>query len=465
MEDNFKPSFKFRLKKFFSRNLSWFQSIIIVFILLFLAYNLILHNYSQFLVEKILSEEEIFELDKKIQLMQAKEKLALMVDYKPASPRFVNTFGDSFTSLSHIDRQKTDMYWDGQVGAFLFPPEISLEKLEECVDKPCGLGIQDEKWQSFCNSQGCLERIDNTLIYGSLPLALPSEIDNGDLLSLDISALGSDFYLGAILKTEDEKVSKLSVYRFDGQNYFSILKDKTVSSERRLGRIALGGNPDDYFLAYTGYYGSLWRIKDGEVIDISQFFPLRVTTRDFYPQIYHSSYSRSFYLCNSSPGNPALIKFWYDQEGEMIGSADLRQLLFDTAARRLICDFGEKNSDLNVHALISGIWQKWSLTDNGFAQDRIRQVISRNLNKREFPVKAAFASAYTVSPDVDIEAYQLFFSNNQADYSPALFNKWLLFDSPGEEFYWRMIFKSSQDKYYSPWLSDFRTLHFETIEE
>jgi hypothetical protein len=459
-----------KIAKIFRSKISAFQATIIISLLFFIAYYLILNTYSQFMVEKILTDEELFQLDKKIQLIKASEKLPTIGPYEPASPKYIRTFGDIFSSLSHINRQLTDMYWDGQVGAFLLPPKLSLKVVENCDNQACNYNIHDRKWQGFCNQEACLERVDNNLFYDNLPLNLPQEFENENILSLDIGGVGGDFFLGFVLGQEFDE--KLWVYRFDGNNFEAIIDDSSagleeLSADRKGGRVAFGGINDDYLIAYTGYFSKILRIKGEEIEDLSEFLPLRLTSRGHYPQIVYSPSSYSYYICNTDLKNPSLVKIWFDKDKNIIGSVDLRQMMFGTKARRLICDYGDKSSHLNLYVLNNNdLWQKWEFVDQGFDQEIVRQVISRNIQRDDLLVKGVFASSYNVNSEKSSdEAYQLFFSNNEEDYLPAVPGRWFELETEGSQLFWRIIFKTANHPYYSPWFSHFSSLNYEFIPE
>lgn len=456
-----------RMGRVFKSKVSAFQAIIILSLIIFIAYYVVLNLYSEFMVERILSEEELFQLDKKIQLMMAVEKLPTIAPYDPKSFLHVRSFGDIFSSLSHINRQLTDMYWDGQVGAFLLPPQLSLKKVNTCDSEACGKSVFDRKWQGLCNQDACLERVDNNLFYANLPLNLPKELEAENILSIDLGGIGKDFYLAFVIGEEFDE--KFWVYRFDGENFYPIINNdnsdlNTLEGDRKGGRIAIGGVVDDYLIVYAGYFAKVLRVKDGNIEDISEFLPLRLTSRGHYPQIIYSPSSYSFYVCNTDLRNPSLVKIWHDKEKNIIGSADLRQILFSTSPRRLICDYGNEKAHLNLYVLNGETWEQYEFLDEGFDQSIVRQVISRDINNDKELVKGVYASSFNIHSEKTAEdTYQLFFSNNGEDYLPAVYNRWFLLETEGNKLVWRIIFKTADHPYYSPWFSDFKNLRYEFI--
>jgi len=445
-----------------------FQIIIIGIIILFTAYFVILNLHSRRMINEILSEEEIFQLDKIVELEEAAEKLSL-IPYQPVSPRLIRTFGDSFTSLSYIDRELTDMYWDSQVSAFVFPPRLSMKKTEDCGRESCGWPIQDSAWQGFCSEEACLERFDNNLFFANLPLSLPPEVDRDKIISLDIGGIGNDFLIGLVLGKEFDE--EIWVYRFDGQKFYPLINNQTefiwrLDSDRRGGRLGFGGQINNFFIVYGGYFGQIIHFNKDEFKDISVFFPLRLTTRGYYPMIQRSHRAHAFYVCNSNLNNISLIKFWHDKEGEIIGSVDLQSIaLRNISAQRLLCLPGEDESDLTLLLQTQAGWQKWSLIDSGFNYQIIRQVMSNNVNASKQEIAGMMAADIDIrSPREPSETYQLFFANNSGEFLPAITGRWFALPTSGEELYWRIIFKTGDSPFYSPWFNSFNVLNYEIKE-
>ncbi len=453
----------FRKKK--RKKIRTSQKIIIGIFLLFVFFIVFLYFHTQITVERILSEEQLFQQDKVVKLETAKDKIS-QDDYQPISYRFVRTFGDSFTGLATIDRDLTDMYWDSTVSAFLFPPRISMQKLEDCGENACGYFIQDESWQGFCSGPNCLENDNNQLIYNKENLNLPKEINEEKLISISLGAVGSDWYLGFILGNNIDE--KALIYRFDGEKYHFLL-EFNIRTGRINGNLSFGGTRNDLYIIYGGYFGQIKRLKnESEIIDLDDFFNLRFTTSGFFPKIQNSARSQAVYVCNTNLNRTNILKLWKDREGEVIGAVDLRNLaFFDISVQRLDCLPGDETFDLKILIKTREGWQKWGMIDNGFNNKIIRQVVSRDINASNRQVRAAIINSYSINSEKHWkDTFQLFFSADNENFTPVLPGNWYKIQPPGDNLYWRVIFRNDmENQYYSPWLNNFSVINYEIVEE
>ncbi len=469
LDDKKDSKFKFNRKR---QGIRTSQKLIIAIFFVFICFLFFLYFHSQKVIENILNEEQSFQEDKIFELNTARDRVS-QTNYEPSSPRLIRTFGDSFTGLSAINRDLSDMYWDPVVSAFLFPPRLSLQKLEDCSEKACGYYIHNEKWQGFCNQDSCLENNNNQLFLDNEMLALPAEINQDKLVSISLGGVDSDWYIAFILG-DNNKDEEVFIYRFDGKNFFPLINNETeldfiINQGPMNGSISFGGKRNDLYMVYGGYYGKIYRlINQSELIDLSIFFSLRFTTSGFYPKIQVSETAQAIYVCNTKNNRINILKLWQDREGHVIGAVDLRHLaLSDIPARQIDCLPGDNNFDLKL--LIEGrdSWQIWGVVDSGFNNKIIRQVISSNINSTNREVRGAIISSYLINSEKPWpDTFQFYFSSNGEDYTPVLPGKWYELEEKGNSFYWRVIFRNDMNNpYYSPWLNNLSVINYEIAEE
>jgi len=448
------------------------QKIIIGVFLLFVFFLVFLYFHSQKVTEETLSEEQVFQKEKREELDTAKERIS-QDNYEPSSSRLIRTFGDSFTSLSAINRDLTDMYWDSQVSAFLFPPEISMKKIKDCSQSACGYHIQDEDWQEFCNHQSCIERRGKDLFLDGKDLQLPEEINQDRLISISLGGVGDGWYFGFIFGDNNQDQNAW-IYRFDGQDFYPLINNQTeldfnIRESTSNGYLSFGGKRDDLYIVYGGYFGQIKRLKhEKQLIDLSEFFSLRFTSNGFFPKIQTSPKSQSTYICNTRNNRVNILKLWQDREGQEIGAVDLRTLaISDLGPQRIDCLPGDENFDLKILVNTRAGWQKWGLIDDGFDNKIIRQVVSKDINATNREVRAAIVNSYLINSEKPWDdTFQLFFSSEKEDFTPVLPGNWYEINSPGKNLYWRVIFKNDMDNpYYSPWLDNFSVINYEIAEE
>ncbi len=465
----------------FNQKIKYFQFFIIFCLLVFIAYLLFLY----FLPQKELVEEEILEKEVISEIVSPKEEINKEVDeeieeeedvytdaesYSPFSSLLIRTFGDSFTSLVNVNRELTDMHWDYQVSALLFPPLIDMQKIETCSTKACGHFIADENWQSFCRDDVCLERVELELFYNKEKLERPEELNDKNILNVSIGGLGEFWYIAYILGQEEDE--EAWIYRFDGNSFHSLISESTdldfrLKGGRINGQVVFGGHPNDLLIVYGGYHGQILRLQNEEtIIDLSKFFPLRLTGRGYLPIIQSSSKPRSFYICNSSPNRATLLKLWQDEKGKIIGSTNLERMAFSQMpVRRLVCLPGQDGIDLILLLQVDNTWERWLLTDKGFDNQTSRQVTSNNINRTSSLVRAAIVKSWTINSSKEAEdTYQLYFYGDNKELSLASPGTWFKLPELTNNLYWKIVFKTSDDPYYSPWFSDFNVINYEIDE-
>ncbi len=469
LDDKKGGKFKFKRKR---QKVKTSQKIIIAIFLLFTFFLVFLYLHTEKLVETILSEEQLFQQDKIIELDTARDRVS-KENYEPVSARLIRTFGDSFTGLSAINRDLSDMYWDQTVSAFLFPPRLSMKKLEDCSEEACGYYIQDENWQGFCNQDSCLENNNNQLFLDNELLELPPEINQDNLITISLGGVASDWYL-AFIMGENSQDSEAFIYRFDGKNYYPLITNTTdlefkITQSNRNGNISFGGTRNDLYIVYGGYYGKIIRlINEKELIDLSNFFSLRFTTNGFFPKIQTSSKSQAIYICNTKHNRVNILKLWQDRSGEVIGAVDLNRLALDgLSARRIDCLPGNDYFDLQILVETRDSWQLWGMIDSGFNNQIIRQVISTDINSTNRNVVAAIVSSYSINSEKPWEdTFQLFFSSDGENFTPVLPGEWYRIEEVGDSLYWRVIFRNDMNNpYYSPWLNNLSVINYEIAEE
>ena len=479
MSENFSKNMRiFGIKKgeestnFKNKKFKKLRVIILLLILIFVIFIFFLYFHSQFVIEKILSEEQIFYQDKITQLNTAKERIS-KEDYYPISPRLVRTFGDNFTGLSYINRGLSDMYWERQVSAFLFPPRLSVQKIKDCQKHACGYYIQEESWQGFCNQNNCLEKDGKQLIYNGDNLNLPEEVDKNELVSISLGGIGGNWYVGFILGKNDQD-KDVWVYRFDGKKYIPIINNNSdisfpVRGGRLNGYLSFGGSQEDLYIVYGGYFGQIKRLKNEEkLIDLTEFFSLRFTNHGFFSKIQTSEEAQAIYICNTKSNRVNILKLWKSKDDEVIGSVDLKNLILkEIPAIRIDCLPGNDKYDLRVLVKTKDSWQKIGVIDRGFNNEIIRQVASSDINSSNAKIKSVIIKDYAINSEKPIEdSFQLFFSTNGEDYTPVLTRDWYKIEPPGESLYWRIIFRNDKNnQYYSPWLKNLSVINYEIIEK
>ncbi|MFP4515138.1 MAG: hypothetical protein ACLFNO_04000 [Parcubacteria group bacterium] len=439
----------------------------------------------------VLSEDDIHlnlpENEEEQDEKEQDEEVETAEDLEDFSDAFINSFGDNFSSDVYLNLEKTNMYLDDVSTALTFKPLYNFSKLGSCsgdgisCDFKKNIKILDYGMEACTrNGNDCLKVINEELYYNGRAVTLPNEIRSQDIISLTVGALDTKLLLGAVLANGEDEDGL--VYFFNGSTFENIIaKDSkyTIASkyQRQGGRIGFGGSDDNFLIIYSGYNGQVFQVRNGEIIDITNMFGLRVMNKGFMPQIIKSGsgVNSTWYVCSLDKENPKLIKLWQNGSKYIQGSLDLTYKIFTTSAlydnfnhcylsnnddRKLYLTFNNKNS-LDI----------WQFQDNGFDNSHDYSAISSDIiNKEGLVAKNAIIKEIDLSVrektyTSNIEDYgALYLSTNNINWQKVTVNEFLYFEENTSDLYWRLDLKKG-DQYFSPWFDSISPLNYLSFEK
>ena len=385
----------------------------------------------------------------------------------------LSSFGDSFSGMAYINQAETDMFWDESITAFVFPPLYEIHEQGACSAPDCGLSRSATDPISICLSAGCLRKTEDLkLFFNDRELQLPPAIRNEELSSITLFALRNSWLIGLV--SGPVTAERGWVYRFDGLSFSPLITDDTSLQitprfQRGGGRIAFGGDDDDFLVLYAGYDGRAFRFRGSNQEDISKFFGLRVTDGGFWPQILKIGDKQDaiFYICSLTENKPKVIKIWSKDDLNSGGALDFSSLFFRGKLNpdSILCGLSDSASkSLMIAANSQGFYSLWLVRDLGFDNSRSRQVISTNLNHRaSSSVKAAVIAETGVESLGSARGGGVSFSmaNSAGNFENTPPFLWHAFESEGKELYWR--FEAEPDPTnpdYSPWFDNINRLDY-----
>lgn len=398
----------------------------------------------------------------------------------------LNSFGDHFSSLVYIDKEKTTMKWDENVTAFTFPPLYSFEKIKLDANSSATNSIDNfvEPKEIGLN----FKMSNNKLYYHGQKINLPSELKTENILDINISLIGDRYLVGVVTGYDYDK--RGWVYFFDpaSLNFLPLITSTTTEKiepkyERLGGTISFGGTTDNFLIVYGGYDGHIFYYYKGTLSDVSRFFGLRVSAGGFKPKIISRTNSRGplFYICSETEGKAKFIKLWSEHPGELAGSLDLSPLIF-TGNLNATSVFCENKKDGNNNILMNikkpdGTSEIWRFVDRGFDNSRDREVVSLDLGQgRGQKITRVIISDLNIfNTGMSLENIlnsraKIFFANsfvpknNLIDWQAGKPYTWFEFNFPTESLFWRMTFQAESDSAdYSPWFDHINQLNYLTI--
>ncbi len=414
---------------------------------------------------------------------------------KPAPSSVWKSFGDNFSSAVYLDLDRTDMYLDDVTTSLVFPPLYSWQKKEDCLNSDCGLTLntrgktrqgtrQDTKQGNFLLEK---EEIDYRADLQKLPKPWPASVRNKNIISASLYNLGGkQDNLGttqiASFVVAEGKEERGFVYFLVNGKYEALISDKTEAQiltkyGRGDGYIAIGGEENNFLIFYIGYEIHAFHFFNNELIDISDFFGLRVADDGFYPYIIKQGEGTEsvWYILSLEKEQPHLVKLWQNGTNYIKGSLDLsfqlNRYLENSGSEPIFIRPGANKGELEfILKSIEGNSSLWTFFDEGFDNSKARQAVSINLNKKKLTiVKAEIKSLEVSIDDTDgDENINHFFNNNFKIYLGDSLDNFLpvnsgttvKFSGEKKEFYWKAEFKNSNKNDYSPWFNHINDLQY-----
>lgn len=384
------------------------------------------------------------------------------------------SFGDGFTSLAWIDREKTDLTFDAVATAFYFPPKVFYQKVKDCLSaSECP--IVEE--QLACRDDKCLSTRDGKLFLNKKSIAWPSE--EFSRARITISVLEKKWLVGAIIgDTQDEKIM---VYSFDEKKFTPLLGVNEVIKPHytnKKGFLSFGGIDNDFLVLYLGYDGLAFHFKDGQRQDISSFFDIRVADEGFSAKILRVADGSEvfWYLTSNTEWKQKFIKLWQNNTDSIEGLADFSKQFFgEWMPKKVALSYSGNNGQGRIFKLFLDYGPdyplaQWSVTDNGFDNSTDRKIVSSNLAAASARM-VSFAKATNVGLNLGFGQKKILedwggkaifqFSNNNRDWLEVNNGEEIIFDDQeGGFLYWRATLKKSENKEYSPFFYNFNNLEY-----
>jgi len=389
----------------------------------------------------------------------------------------LSSISDIFSGLTNIDKSATDMFWDYNMTAFVFPPVYELNKQSNCSTPDCGLSRAMTDVQSSCLDGGCLSKLsDDKLSFGGKDLQLPPVFKDKKIKNINIFSLDNQWLIGIVTGSNIDEQGW--VYCFDGLSFSPLISNETEYQmkpryQRGNGEIFFGGDAQDFLVLYAGYDAVAYRFRERKIEDVSKYFGLRVSDGGFKAQILKIGEGQSsiYYVCSLDKYKAKIVKIWSKDALNSGGAFDF-STIFSAASfkpQSILCGVSDaQEKKLLISAKIGNSYELWNFQDKGFDNSGSRQITSVNLKSNSQKlVKAAVISSLGIEsksgcPGSSVGVYLANEKENFNNVNPYL---WHGFSKLAPELYWRFVFQPEEDSFYSPWFSDVGRLSYLSPEE
>lgn len=379
------------------------------------------------------------------------------------SPVYWYSFGDNFSSNAYLNTEQTNMYLDDTVSALMFPLKYEFE-VNLCGDD-CDLGE---------NTINTTANPDYLSDLNKLPQPLPKDLEDKEIVAAKLSMLDNKQVASFVVKKGSEE--QAFVYFLEDEKYVSIITDKTkekiITKYGRLGGVAVaGGSDDNFIILYSGYEGIAYHYLKGKLYDASKFFGLRVTGGGFSSHIIKQGEGSdtTWYVVSLDRKKNRLIKLWQNNTPYIKGSADLSYNLSKELNNiEVIGISGEERGKIKYLLANNTVI---TFSDYGFDNSQVRQVVSKNINTKNYPVYKAIIKAMGVClqnqddssyhddfPSSDVDIY---LGDSMSNFKKVIPQNVIPFSGSSNELFFRIVFYPTPgDSSYSPWLDNVNDLGY-----
>lgn len=371
-----------------------------------------------------------------------------------------SSFGDGYSSTVYLDEGRTDMQLDENISALSFPPLYSFSLEETSLENSNFVEI---------NLPSSLNNLD------SLPKPLPRDLLGKNILAASISTLDEKKVASFLFKEGGEE--RVYAYFLNNNNkYNPIIDSKSKESivtkhSKGGGRLAVGGDDNNFIILYSGYEGIAYHYLEGELYDISKFFKINAMDGGFLAHIFKQGEGSesTWYILSKEKGANKLIKLWQNGTNHIKGAIDLSPQLLASLKGEKIAGYNFKDKKIEIF-LLGNRNKALVFRDYGFDNSRERAVVSKNINNKNYSVYEALVKELSLSLDSSESYFEKKFSDNLVGIylGDSLENlekikprQTIKFKGDKRQVFIKMIFYPKLDDIkYSPWLDSINDMAY-----
>jgi hypothetical protein len=417
------------------------------------------------------SPEIIYHPDESLPLDKQNSNLAKINLASSVDPSwFFGSYFNNFISADSIDFTKTNLYRDKTAVSISFQPDYSFENSDSATINQYKNTFTNLHFNNsngpyrdeICLKNNCLKQQDNNLFYNDKLLLWPDSIKKDNLAAVSIGALTSRWLVGVTYKNNEKYDSQ--VFYFDGQKFTPLVfsdSNQNIISSPYFGLFGFGGEDNDFLIIYGAYEGMAYRHQGNQISDISQFFPIRVMGGGFKPEIIRTVNNNevSWYIFSKTLNRPWFMKLWQNGTKDIMGETVLTapiNLGAESVSFKPIkitateISFLVRTQDNNID-----YWNTFK--DRGFKNEEsgilMFKPISNDASSSPIAIKK-IAEAQLITDLASSQSVKFLFSKDSQNWEEIQEKSNVDFlTSTIRNFYLKVTFPSSTNKFYSPFLS------------
>jgi hypothetical protein len=301
------------------------------------------------------------------------------------------------------------------------------------------------------------------LYYDDRLLVWPKELAGVDVAAISIGQLEKSWLVGFTIN--DNGTYRGEVFSFDGQSFVRLSFSASIRSEY-FGLFGFGGKEDNFLAVYGAYRGLAYHFHDGQYVDVSRFFDIRLMKGGFKPELIRTEAGSEtiWYLYSSTIGRTRFAKLWQNRSSEISGLASFGDFISGTedyavpqvkkaGADKIIILFKTSINDR----------EKWiEFVDQGFDSRtaKIMQTIPipQNGAASEIIIKEVARLSLDLDPS-SVSLVSIYFSVDGRSWQKLTVGNNFPLETPKIRYYYlKVVFSGVKDSFYSPFLD---TLYFD----
>jgi hypothetical protein len=381
--------------------------------------------------------------DAPVEVAEVKQDVATLTPVKTNSNWL--SFGDNFSSKAYLNLTKTNMFFDDQITALIFPPVYEFEKTKDCDEAICGLsGL------IFANQKNIKK-----------PDIIPAELAGHKIIDSRLDKLSSRQVASFIVSEDGQE--RVYAYFLTGGEFLPILSsDSNIKLQTQYGRgggqITVGGSDNDFLIVYSGYEGFAVHYNQGELSDLSYLFGLRVVDGGFTPYVIKQGTGNNslWYILSLNSAKPKLIKLWQNGTSDIVGAYDFSYVLnnIDGTLSSFVSDNGRGEIKF-IFKSPSGPSFLKTFIDKGFDNSIDREAVSININSTNRKVLKAKIKSMGLVGQANV-----FLADDDTNLVKTKAGSEVKFSGEKSTLFWQINFPKSSNKEYSPWLNHINYLDY-----
>lgn len=398
-----------------------FFFLVLLFVIVLFFLNLLFSNLEEKIFKKIWQDNKIVSPF----YSQVKE----VEDY------LYNVFYATFSGFGWIDSKKTNLFHSYSMSAFVYPPKIFINKIndENLINF---LSLKKEELKKTKES----EKKNNKEEISFLPL----ELKNKNIVEKIVKKFNSHSII--VFKEFNNNLYYFWLGVSDG-NSFKLIKDNYIFATKYDGVLSIEGDLNNFLVILSAYEGKGVQVKNLNLIkDISYLFEIRLMAGGGYKfnilkkDLENNSY---WYLWFYNNNFLKFVKLFEDEKGWIVGGLELTNYLVDFFKKmpddfEIFSNIAFQKEDKNkVKIYFNYDNDYYELIDAGFEKQNEMVISSLNINNYPFLVKKVKFSLLG-NNFLNNDNFILEVSDNDFLWQKIELDKETKLDFSNSTFYWRL---------------------------